>query len=209
MHKEKSQWSLADSLLLFSLSGCVNSLETLQSKHVAQPGQGCESRSNKQQSAAERLLGPANGEQHPDTTHQLWPHSTCRSGWILAEHWRVSWDRVLGQSASLFKHCWGPWDSGAPLVGAKATTSLCVRGVAFASCPAIASGNYPGTISKEARLPSSCEPHWGLDGNTSITVLAFLTVSEESRWGSHHLQNLINAERHQGMSLLREAEQMC
>ena len=48
-----------------------------------------------------------------------------------------------GHSASLFEHCWGPWDSCAPLAGARVASSLCVKGTAFAYCPPITPGNHP------------------------------------------------------------------
>jgi len=73
---------------------------------------------------------------------------------------------------------------------------------------------------KESALPwgTPCEPHRvspALPPTCQDQVVylrccsAFLTFSEESRWGSQHLQYLINAKRYQGMRLLREAEQMC
>lgn len=133
MDRKKSQQSLGRKPAGISLTGCVNSPETLQRKRVAQPRQRRESSSNKFP-AAEPLLGPAPrtgcGRAHPAGAAKFWPSTSGCAG------------IVPGHSASQFEHRWDPWDSCAPPAGARRTTSFCTKGTAFGYCLPITPSNW-------------------------------------------------------------------
>lgn len=205
MDRKKSQQSLGRKPAGISLTGCVNSPETLQRKRVAQPRQRRESSSNKFP-AAEPLLGPA----PQDFPQERWNFGRAPRG--VPGPCR---DTVLPNSSTAGT----PGTPVLPRLGSGSPPHSAWRELPLAIAsplPPVTGAPVLGTGGQAARR-TLCESRWGSsavlptcwDGVIYLhRYLAFLTFSEESRWGSPHLQNLINAKRYQGMRLLWEAEQM-
>lgn len=110
-----------------------------------------------------------------------------------------------------------PWDSSSPARRTSCSQVWSELPLPVHPSPWYLSHHYEA---QELRLPCGnlCECHWGSsvvlptcwDGVIYLSCyLAFLTFSEEHRWGIQCLQNLIKAKGYQGMFLLWEAEQMC
>lgn len=209
-YREESQGSLGRKPADVSLTGSVNSLETLQCECVAQTRKRHEP-SSIQVPSRRALAWPgwwAAAALHcAPAAATLVPQQQLNFGWAASS--------VLGP-------CWGTMLPSSSTTGASGTpvlpwlgpgSSAHMKGTVSACCPPIGPWcERPGCHASPPASPLgliSPASHVLRWGHLSLPLFGFLTFSVESSWGSQHLQNLINAKRYQGMRLLWEAEQMC
>lgn len=217
MYREESQGSLGRKPADVSLTGRVNSLETLQCECVAQTRKRHEP-SSIQVPSRGALAWPgwcAAAAWHcAPAAATLVPQQQLNFGWAVSSVLGPRWGTMLPSSSTTGA-------SGTPVLPWLGSgSSAHMKGTVFACCPPnwpmswppITRCERPGchaaTPASPLGLisPASHVLRWG---RLSLPLFGFLTFSEESSCGSQHLQNLINAERYQGMRLLWEAEQMC